>query len=448
MTFNPHTPEDRAAMLATVGVDSMDAIFEGVPTAVRYPDLDLPRMLTEMEAAARLQQLADRNIIPSAEHIFLGAGSYQHYVPATVGQVLSRGEFYTAYTPYQPEVSQGTLQVIYEFQSMVADLLGTEVANASMYDGATALAEGALMTVAATRKKSRILVAKTVHPSYRQVMHTYIDESGVEIVEVKTADPFVATADDFRPHMGDDLASIVVSYPNFYGAIEDVQAISDLAHESGALMVVSTSPVPLSLLTPPGALGADVVSAEGQSLGVAQSYGGPYVGLLGSTKALVRQMPGRIAGITKDAEGKRGYVLTLQTREQHIRREKATSNICTNQGLMATAATTYMASVGPEGFREVGKRSWDNAHYLADQLTSLRGIELAYANPYFHEFAVKIPGSGATFVETLVEKGYLAGVNLGRFDDSLDQYVMLCCTELNSRAGIDAFVDDVRAVKF
>lgn len=444
MTFNPHTPEDRVAMLETIGVETTDALFAPVPEHFRYPTLDLPRALTEMEAAHRMQELADKNVTPPAQDIYLGAGSYQHYVPATVGQILSRGEFYTAYTPYQPEVAQGTLQVIYEFQSMVAELFEMDVANASMYDGATALAEAALMAVAASKKKNRVVVAGTVHPAYREVMHTYLEGSGVEIIEVTGKDPFVVTADDITPHFSDDLACVVVQYPNFFGAIEDMQTISDLTHEAGGLLVVNTSPVPLGLLKSPGAFGADVVAAEGQSLGVAQSYGGPYVGLLATKKSLVRQMPGRIAGVTTDTEGKRGYVLTLQTREQHIRREKATSNICTNQGLMATAATVYMSSLGPEGFREVSSASYQMAHYLADKLTELDGYELAYGQPFFHEFTVKTPMPAARMNEKLLGEGILGGLDLGRFDEAQSHHLLLCTTELNTRSGIDRLIDILR----
>jgi glycine dehydrogenase subunit 1 len=389
-----------------------------------------------------MQELASRNLTLPAKDIYLGAGSYQHYVPATVGQILSRGEFYTAYTPYQPEVAQGTLQVIYEFQSMVAELLGVEVANASMYDGATAFAEGALMSVASSRKKNRVVVAGTVHPAYRDVLHTYLDGSGVEIVDASGADPFVTTVEDLRAHLSsDDLACIAIQYPNFFGGIEDVRAIADLAHEHGAQLVVATTPVPLGLLKTPGELGADIVAAEGQSLGVAQSYGGPYVGLLGSRQALVRQMPGRIAGVTTDTEGKRGYVLTLQTREQHIRREKATSNICTNQGLMATAATVYMSSLGPEGFREVSRASYQNAHYLAKQLTALDGFELAFDVPFFHEFTVKTSKPAAEINRALLDENIMGGLDLGRFDPAMDHHLLLCATELNTRDSIDRFID-------
>lgn len=440
MTFNPHTDEDRKAMLQTIGITDVAELFEPIPERFRFPTLELPKALTEMEAAHLLQELADRNVTLPAEDLYMGAGSYQHYVPATVGQVLSRGEFYTAYTPYQPEVSQGTLQVIYEFQSMVAELLGVDIANASMYDGATAFAEGALMTVANSRKKTRVLVAGTVHPSYRQVLHTYVDASGVTVDEIQPANPYQLTVDDLKDTITPDVACVAVAYPNFFGAIEDLHAIIDFVHEQGAMVVVATLPVPLALLTSPGEMGADVVCAEGQSLGVAQSYGGPYVGLLGSTQKLVRQMPGRIAGVTTDAEGKRGFVLTLQTREQHIRREKATSNICTNQGLMATAATVYMTSLGPEGFRDVARNSYRNAHYLADRLQELDGYALACDAEFFHEFAITTPVPAAEVNAKLFAQNIIGGVDLGQIDDRMANVLLLCATELNTREGIDRLI--------
>jgi len=432
-------------MLEAVGVGSVDDLFTPVPEQYRFPNLDLPRSLTEMEAAQRMEELAGRNVVPAPRDIYLGAGSYQHYVPATVGQILARGEFYTAYTPYQPEVAQGTLQVIYEFQSMVAELLGTEVANASMYDGATAMAEGALIAVSSTRKRGRIVVAGTVHPAYQRVLRTYVEGSGITVEEAGSAQsPFVTSVEDVRPHLGEDLACVVIQYPNFYGAIEDVAAIAEAVQAAGALLVVSTSPVPLGLLKSPGELGADIVTAEGQSLGVAQNYGSPYVGLLGTRQKHIRQMPGRIAGITTDSEGKRGYVLTLQTREQHIRREKATSNICTNQGLMATAATVYMSTLGPEGFREVATASYQNAHYLASELTAIDGFSLAFDAPFFNEFTVEVDGGADAFNEALLQEGIIGGYQAGRDDQSLDRFLILSATELNNREGIDRFVSIAR----
>ena len=441
MTFNPHTSEDRAEMMAAIGIDSVESLFDAIPADVRFPSLDLPPTLTEMEAAVRMQELAEKNVVPGHGKTFLGAGSYSHFVPATVGQILARGEFYTAYTPYQPEVAQGTMQVIYEFQSMVAALFDMDVANASMYDGATALAEGALITISKTKKKSKIVVSGTVSPAYRNVLRTYTVGLPVELVELPVpASGFVQYSEDFRPYLSDDLACIVVQYPNFFGGIEDIKAVADLAHDAGAKLVVSTSPVPLALLTPPGSLGADVVTAEGQSLGVAQSFGGPYVGLMATRQEFVRQMPGRLAGITTDSEGKRGFVLALQTREQHIRREKATSNICTNQGLMATAATVYMSTMGPEGFREVSTRSYQNAHYLASELEKLEGFSLPLDAQFFHEFVVSCPSPVADINKKLASAGYIGGFDLGTIDPSLANLMLVCTTELQSKATIDEFV--------
>ena len=447
MIFNPHTEDDRRAMLDAIGVESAKELFSAIPRHVRYPGLNLPPALTEMEAAERLAALASRNLVYRASACFLGAGSYRHYVPATVEQILSRGEFYTAYTPYQPEVSQGTLQVIYEFQSMIAALFAMDVANASLYDGATALAEGTLMTVSLPKKRRRIVLSGTVHPHYRSVVRTYTSGLPVELVELPVpTSGFVADYEAFRPYLDDQLACLVVQYPNFFGAIEDIAAAGEMAHSVGASQVVSTYPVPLALLTPPGELGADVVTAEGQSLGVAQSYGGPYLGLLASKQAFVRQMPGRLAGVTTDAEGKRGFVLTLQTREQHIRREKATSNICTNQGLMATAATVYMASLGPEGFREVARRCYQNAHYLASEVTRLPGFHLALDGSFFNEFVVTTPSPAAEVKQRLAEHGLLGGLDRASVAPSLDHHLLLCATELNDRDSIDRLVSVLKGL--
>jgi glycine dehydrogenase subunit 1 len=441
MTFNPHTDQDRAEMLATIGASSVAELFEPIPADYRFPTLDLLPQLTELEAAARLSELASRNLPATTSNSYLGAGSYNHYVPATVGQILSRGEFYTAYTPYQPEVAQGTLQVIYEFQSMVASLFAMDVANASMYDGATALAEAILMAVSSAKKRSKVVIAGTVHPSYRDVVRTYTSGLPIEIVELPIpVNGLTTSVDAIAAAVDETVAAVVVQYPNFFGGIEDVAAIGEAAHAAGALFVVATYPVPLGVLQPPGELGADFVTAEGQSLGVAQSFGGPYVGLLATKQQYVRLMPGRLAGIAQDSEGKRGFVLTLQTREQHIRREKATSNICTNQGLMATAATVYMASVGPEGFREVANRCYQNAHYLQSQLCALPGFELALSSPFFHEFVVKTQRPAAEINAKLLDAGIIGGLDLGTIDPALANHLLLCTTELNNKAGIDKFV--------
>jgi glycine dehydrogenase subunit 1 len=444
MTFNPHTDTDRAEMLKTIGVGSIEELFAPIPESVRFPTLDLLPRLTEMEAAARLSDLASRNLFASNGNTFLGAGSYNHYVPATVGQILARGEFYTAYTPYQPEVAQGTLQVIYEFQSMVAELFSMDVANASMYDGATALAEAVLMSVTAQKKRSKVVLSGTVHPAYRRVVHTYASGLPIELTDLDIPTPgFMTTVDSVTSVLDENVAAVVVQYPNFFGGIEDLAQIAEAVHDAGALLVVSTYPVPLGLLVPPGELGADIVTAEGQSLGVAQSFGGPYVGLLACRQSFVRLMPGRLAGIAHDSEGKRGFVLTLQTREQHIRREKATSNICTNQGLMATAATVYMASVGPEGFREVANRCYQNAHYLQQRIGELPGFELALDGLFFNEFVVRTPSPAAEVNEKLLHADIIGGYDLAAVDPELDHFLLLCATELNDKASIDRFIEVV-----
>ncbi len=441
MTFNPHTDSDRGAMLDATGAVSVAEFFTPVPDGIRFPTLDLPPSLTEMEATDHLMRYAAMNVALPAQDVYLGAGSYRHFIPAAVGQILARGEFYTAYTPYQPEVAQGTLQVIYEFQSLVAALTGLDVANASMYDGATALAEGALMTVSSTRGRRRIVVSSTVHPAYRAVLRTYLEGLDVDLIEVPLSETgFSGSAAAIAPYLTDDLACVVIQYPNFFGSIEEIADIADLAHSRGGALVVSTYPVPLGLLTPPGDLGADIVAAEGQALGVQQGYGGPYVGLLAARQAYVRQMPGRLAGMTTDSEGKRGFVLTLQTREQHIRREKATSNICTNQGLMATAATVYMATLGPEGFREVAHRSFQNAHYLADQIRQVPGYSVATEGPFFHEFVVSTPVAARDVLSHLLNEGILGGVDLATVDPSLDHHLLMCATETNTRSGVDRLI--------
>jgi glycine dehydrogenase subunit 1 len=441
MTFNPHTDGDRAAMLERTGVGAIDDFFAPVPESIRYPELELPPALTEMEAADRLAELAAKNAALPAQDVYLGAGSYRHFIPATVGQILARGEFYTAYTPYQPEVAQGTLQVIYEFQSLVAALTGMDVANASMYDGATALAEGALMTVSLPRARRRIVVAGTVNPAYRAVLRTYLQGLDVDVVELPVpTSGFETVADDLSGGLGDELACVVVQYPNFFGGIDDVAALADAAHAHGGALVVQSDPVALGLLRPPGELGADVVAAEGQALGVPQGFGGPYVGLLAARQSYVRQMPGRLAGMTTDTQGKRGFVLTLQTREQHIRREKATSNICTNQGLMATAATVYMATLGPAGFQEVARRCYQNAHYLAERIEGTPGYAVANAGPFFNELVVSTPIPARDVLSHLLEEGILGGLDLGSVDAELDHALLVCATETNSRAGIDRMV--------
>jgi glycine dehydrogenase subunit 1 len=441
MTFNPHTDADRKAMLTAAGMARVEELFEPIPERVRFPTLQLPQRLSEQEAYRRLSELAALNVNAIEHPSFLGAGSYSHYVPAAVQQIVFRGEFYTAYTPYQPEVAQGTLQAIYEYQTMISGLTGMEVSNASLYDGATALAEGALLTVSIPRRRTRVVIAGTVHPNYRGVVRTYTSGIGVEVVELDTpAGGLKTDPAAFDPYLDDQLACIIVQYPNFFGTIEDVQAMADRAHSAGANLVVSTYPTALGLLKPPGELGADVVTGEGQPLGNVQTFGGPVVGILATQMRLVRQMPGRLAGIAHDSEGKRGFVLALQTREQHIRREKATSNICTNQGLMALAASVYLATLGPDGIRGVAEVCYHNAHYLASQLEASGRFRMVNDGAFFNEFTVRSDEAPASLNQRLRDAGIIGGLDLGLFA-GMPNHVLLAATEMTSKAAIDRFVE-------
>jgi glycine dehydrogenase subunit 1 len=446
MTFNPHTPEDREVMLAATGAASIEALFGAIPERVRFPELNLPRRLSEQEAFSRLGKLAGRNMNTLENPSFLGAGIYPHYVPAAVQQIIFRGEFYTAYTPYQPEVAQGTLQAIYEYQTMICGLTGMEVSNASLYDGATALAEGALLTVSLPRKRTRVVLAGTVHPHYRNVVKTYTTGVGVEVVELPVPSAgFKTDPSAFDDYLNDNLACIVVQYPNFFGTIEDIAAMAEKARSCGANLVVSTYPTALGLLKTPGELGADVVTGEGQPLGNAQSFGGPVVGILATQQRLVRQMPGRLAGIAHDSEGKRGFVLALQTREQHIRREKATSNICTNQGLMALAASVYLATLGPRGLERIAEICYQNAHYLAEQLQATGKFTVDNDGHFFNEFTVTAHENPDTLNDRLREAGIIGGYDLSAVSSDLGGKYLLCATELTGRVAIDRFVEAAAA---
>jgi glycine dehydrogenase subunit 1 len=444
MTFNPHTAEDRQAMLDATSAASIEDLFGAIPERVRFPNLDLPVALSEQEAFRRLGELAARNMNTYDNPSFLGAGSYTHYVPAAVQQIVFRGEFYTAYTPYQPEVAQGTLQAIYEYQSMICGLTGMDVSNASLYDGATALAEGALLTVSLPRKRTRVVMAGTVHPHYRDVVTTYTSGIGVDVVELPVpSSGFVTNPGEFDEYLDDQLACIVVQYPNFFGTIEDLAAVAEKAHSCGASLVVSAYPTALGVLKAPGELGADVVTGEGQPLGNVQTFGGPVVGILATHQRLVRQMPGRLAGVAQDAEGKRGYVLALQTREQHIRREKATSNICTNQGLMALAASVYMATLGPTGLRRVAEVCYQNAHYLASELEATGRFKIRNDGSFFNEFTVSCDEAPETLNDRLRAEGIIGGYDLSALGPDLDGMMLLAATEMTNRAAIDRFVSVV-----
>jgi len=431
MTYSPHTDADRAHMLEAVGVTSVDDLFADVPAAVRASDWQVPPPLAEQEVRAELARLAVRNRIPEVS--FLGAGVYRHLVPSVVGEVIGRPEFATAYTPYQPEVSQGTLQSIYEFQSLICELTGMEVASASHYDGATATAEAALMACRLTRR-SRVAVSAALNPDYRRVLETYCSGPGVEVVTVPAdlAEGGTGTTDPGAVgELGDDVACVVAAQPNFLGQLEPMRELADAAHAIGARMVAVVEPTSLAMLEAPGAYGADLVAAEGQPLGIPASFGGPYVGLMAARMDSVRQMPGRLVGATRDADGRKGYVLTLQAREQHIRRERAASNICTNQALMALAATAYLAAVGPDGLREVAELSVTQARHLAAALEDAGLAERRFTGPYFAEVTMRVPDAARRHA-ALAERGIVAGYLPERDEPALRDTLLLAATELTS----------------
>ena len=440
MSFVPHSEADRREMLARVGVSDIRELYDDIPAElVLEQDLDVPEALSEWEAVRELTRLAEEN---RALVCFAGAGQYDHHVPAAVDHIIRRSEFYTAYTPYQPEVAQGTLQAIYEFQTMICELTGMDVANASMYDGPSAAAEAVVMSRAVTRR-DRVLAARTVHPHSRKVADTYLHGLGSELELVPPGADGLVDLDALGAALGDDVACFLVQYPNFFGCIEELEGVAEVVHAAGALLVVAADPVMLAVLRTPGELGADIVVAEGQPFGNAPSFGGPVVGLFAARQKLVRKMPGRIVGATVDTEDRRGYVLTLQTREQQIRREKATSNICTNQGLNALAATVHLSLLGREGMREVAESAVQNAHYAWRRLQEVQGVAPLYPDtPFAREFAVATEENSRAILERGFEAGILAGVSLSRFESlEAPDGLLLAFTEKRSREEIDRLVD-------
>ncbi|MBN2290023.1 MAG: aminomethyl-transferring glycine dehydrogenase subunit GcvPA [Candidatus Glassbacteria bacterium] len=442
MRYTPHTEAEIRQMLEVIGLDSVDQLFRSIPENVQQAcRLDLPEALSEMEVSELVEELARSNYDPACVASFLGGGAYDHYVPAVVGQLISRSEFYTSYTPYQAEVSQGTLQAIYEYQSLICRLTGMDIANASGYDGASVAADAAMMACQVHGDRETVLVSETLNPAYRRVLETYCSNSGHRIVAVP---PDEGATD--RAKLGglldEKAACLIVQQPNFYGIVEDLGALGAGARETGALFAVVCDPVGLGILQPPGEAGADVAVGEGQALGVPLSYGGPYLGFFATRDRYKRQLPGRIVGRTEDSRGRTGYVLTLQTREQHIRREKATSNICTNQALVALAATVYLALTGKQGLRRTAELCLQKAHYLAERIAGLPGWSLAWpGRPFFREFAVNAPVPAAEVIERMLQKNFLAGIDLGRFDDGLEGKMLVAVTERRTRAQMDSFVE-------
>jgi len=449
MVYIPHTDAERQAMLADIGVENVEELFWDIPEKFRYPQLDLPEPLSEMETLQELQFLAGLNLNANTTPAFLGAGAYRHWVPSVVDYVISRGEFYTAYTPYQAEVSQGTLQAIFEYESMICDLTGMDVANASHYDGATAAAEAVIQAYNAFRKKrNKVVLAPTIHPHYRQVIHTYTQGMGLEIVGGDDPTTEIAQLIEL---VDEQTACLILQTPDFLGQMHDLTGLADAIHARGkdTQFVVITNPISLGLLKPPGDYGADIVLGEGQPLGLGLNFGGPYLGFYATRSQYARQMAGRLVGKTVDLEGKEGYVMTLTTREQHIRRDKATSNICSNQGLMALVATVYMAALGKHGLRKVAELNYHKAHYAAAAIDAVKGFSVVRRKPFFNEFVVRCP-KPADEVNTFLIDGMesveiIGGYDLGQDYPHLADHMLVAVTEMNSRHEIDLLVEALSA---
>jgi len=442
MRYLPHTDADIAAMLGAVGLGKLDDLFEAIPEDCRFGQwLNLPEAMSEWDLERQVGHMAGRTAVSPEYALFLGAGSYDHYIPATVSSLLGRSEFVTSYTPYQPEMLQGTLQGIYEYQTLTARLLGMEVATASHYDGATALAEALLMAIRITKRKKAAL-SRAIHPHYRQVVRTYFAPTGYELLEIPCLE--TGLTDLARLEGYQDLAAVALQSPNFFGCIENVQAAADGAHASGALLVSCfTEALAFGLLKSPGSQGADIVAGEGQSLGIPRSFGGPALGMLASRKQYMRNLPGRLVGQTKDRDGRRGFVLTLATREQHIRREKATSNICSNNSLCALAAAMTMASLGGTGIRELAALNHDKAEYLKNALRDA-GCAIRFSGPTFNEFVVGFPGFDTRY-RRLLDRKIVAGLPLGAYYPELADHGLICVTETCSREEMDRLVREVMA---
>jgi glycine dehydrogenase subunit 1 len=441
--FIPHTAADRAEMMRVVGIEKLEDLFKDVPAKYRYPVLNLPPAQTEMEIAAELQDISLANENVRDLVCFLGAGVYNHYVPAAVDAIIRRGEFLTAYTPYQPELSQGTLQAIFEYQSNLAALTGMDVCNASHYDGASAIAEAVNMAYANFRgKRTKVILSPALHPQYRQTVRTYAKSSQVILVgDDPHSSNLMAGPDSLIPMIDVNTALVVVQYPDFFGRLYDYTKLAEATHSMGALLAISVNPIALGMLKAPGTMGADIVTGEGQPLGIPLSFGGPYLGLFATRKEYVRKMAGRLTGETIDNRGQRAYVLTLTAREQHIRREKATSNICTNQGLMALASTVYLSLLGKNGLRQVAELCFHKAHYAVEHITDLPGFSLWSHNPFFNEFVIHCPAPASEINDILLDHDILGGYDLSQDYPDLVDHMLIAVTEMNTREQIDRLVE-------
>ncbi len=434
MSYIPHTDAERQQMLSAIGVTTVEDLFEAVPSTHRFPQIDLPEPMSEMDVAAELTALAEANESSHDFATFRGAGAYHHFIPSAVNHIISRGEFYTAYTPYQPELSQGTLQVAYEYQSMMCALLGMEATNASHYDGGTSLAEAVTMAAEVTRRKrSKVILSHAIHPQYREIVRTYHQGSSFKIV----GDRGRADIPDLIDMLDDDTMMLAVSYPNFFGQIDDLRELADKVHEVGALLCMVVNPMALGMFKSPGELGADTVVGEGQPLGISLSYGGPYLGFFATRQKYVRKIAGRIIGETTDVDGNPAYTMTLRPREQDIRRDKATSNICTNQGLMGVATAAYLSLMGKHGIKQVARLCYHKAQYAAKQIDAIDGFSVDFSKPFFNEFMVKCPAPVSEINGALVANGIIGGYDLGQDYDHLQNTMLVAVTEMNRRDEID-----------
>ncbi|WAA11439.1 aminomethyl-transferring glycine dehydrogenase subunit GcvPA [Fervidibacillus halotolerans] len=442
--YLPTTAEDRKEMLKEIGVESIDELFSDIPEEIRFEGrLNIKEAVSEKTLTKELSRLAGKNKDLQNYVSFLGAGVYDHYIPSIVDHVISRSEFYTAYTPYQPEFSQGELQAIFEFQTMICELTGMDVSNSSMYDGGTALAEAAILSCNQT-KRNTILISQSTHPEYREVVKTYALGQKLQVEEIPMKDG-ITDLEALQNRMDDQVACVIIQYPNFYGRIEPLKEIEPIVHGQNAHFVVSSNPLALGILTPPGHFHADIVTGDVQPLGVPQSFGGPHAGYFATTKKLMRKIPGRLVGQTTDEDGKRGFVLTLQAREQHIRREKATSNICSNQALIALAASVTMTALGKRGIREMALANVRKANY-AKEAFKKKGFEIPFEGPSFNEFVVKSKKPLKVVTERLLEKGMIAGYDLGKVDPKFKDHLLVCVTEIRTKEEIDYFVKEMGEV--
>ncbi len=443
MHYQPMTETDRQEIFREIGISSFAELLRGVPVSLRNPKIDIPEALSELEIQSLVKELGAKNATVKDHLSFLGGGSYEHFVPAAVAQIAGRQEFYTAYTPYQPEASQGTLQSIYEYQSLMTELTGLDVSNASHYDGATSLAEAVVLACRQT-DRTKVLLSRSVHPHYRRVVKTYLEGTPYSVSEFGFDETGAFDRGELEAQLGNDTAGVVIQSPNYLGLIENLEGLSDKLHDNGSLLIMAANPISMAVFKSPGEWGADIAVGEGQPLGIPVSFGGPYLGYFSVSRALMRRIPGRLAGMTKDSEGKRAYCLTLQAREQHIRRERASSNICTNQALCALVACVHMTLLGKQGIKELAEINLDRAYYLREKISKLPNFKVDTSLPIFNEFVVESKKEFGQIEKQLLAKKIFAGIDLSHFYPGMKNRFLVCATETKTQEQLDHFVEELR----